>query len=1000
MFWSANVRRSLAPSTLPATDASARGESGDDIVVTGSRIRRSAADSSAPTVSVEQQTLTDRGFTSAAQALNNLSFNAPALAQAANDGSSSGPGIQSPNLFNLGAGRTLSLINGRRMVTSSNGAGVNAANVNGDAQIDANIIPIGLLDRVEVAQAGGAAVYGSDAIAGVVNYVLKKNFSGIELDVQNGISSYGDYATHSARGTVGANFADKRGNIALDVEWSKTPPLFFSDRPLSNLSRVTVPNSADTGGGDGIPSVRELTDTHFWEFNTNGVIFRNAPAPVPIFLSGFQFQPDGNVIRFNPGAIMGVPFAKGGDGFRYADLVGLRTANERLSANLIGHYDLSDRLTLSTELLYARTQGTEYGQAEARTVLGNAPTNSGAIAFTIANPFLTDAAKTALSAAIPSFGAGAPLFLSKYFVDLRQDNAQVSTVKTYRGLLSLDGTFDVGDHNFYYSLSGSYARVDGAIRNWQVVASKFNNAIRAARNSAGQIVCAINADANTTNDDSACSPINPFGAGNVTQAARDYVNTLAGHDYRNQQIDLLASIGGDLMRLPAGQLKFSAAYEHRLEKARFDPLPANRAGNFGAMVPEVPSSGSYHTNELSGELLVPLVGGDFKLPLVNRLELNLAYRYVANSLAGNESVWNVGGTWEVVPGITFRTSRSRNFRAPTLTQLLAPNSVTQTFIQSDACDADRINGGPRPDVRRKNCLALFEANPGYGVGQVLADGTTVQPGASAAVRLANFQDPSESFNNAIVTSGGNRNLRNEISNTLTFGIVIELRMIPGLSITADRIQVDLRDGLSNFTTQNFIETCMDNANPSATVCNAFARLANPDGTNPGGTIIGGTTTTFNAGVIKYRGEVYRLSYQFPLRGGDLGQVYFGVEATHNDLLTTSVTGDTFSRTDNTIQAPTWSGRLDLRYVKGPFRFTYQLAYLGRARPFADATIETTPTPTIDSNVTHAISAQYDFGKLTLRAGIINLTNQAPSYPSLAYGDIVGRQIYVGAKVKF
>ena len=221
----------------PATDASARGESGDDIVVTGSRIRRSAADSSAPTVSVEQQTLTDRGFTSAAQALNNLSFNAPALAQAANDGSSSGPGIQSPNLFNLGAGRTLSLINGRRMVTSSNGAGVNAANVNGDAQIDANIIPIGLLDRVEVAQAGGAAVYGSDAIAGVVNYVLKKNFSGIELDVQNGISSYGDYATHSARGTVGANFADKRGNIALDVEWSKTPRTRHRGRELRRQAR-------------------------------------------------------------------------------------------------------------------------------------------------------------------------------------------------------------------------------------------------------------------------------------------------------------------------------------------------------------------------------------------------------------------------------------------------------------------------------------------------------------------------------------------------------------------------------------------------------------------------------------------------------------------------------------------------------------------------------------------------------------------------------------------
>lgn len=973
-------------------------------MVTGSRIRRSREDGSAPTVSVDSQSLVDRGYTSAAQALNNLSFNAPTLNQAAGDGTSSGPGIQAPNLFNLGAGRTLSLINGRRMVTSSNGAGVNAANVNGDAQIDANIIPVGLLDRVEIVQAGGAAVYGSDAIAGVVNYVLKKNFSGIELDVQNGISTYGDYGTHSARGTFGTNFNDNRGNVAVDVEWSKTPALMFSDRPFSNLSRVTVPNPADTSGTDGIPAVRELLDAHFWEFNTNGVIFRNAPAPVPIFLSGFQFQPDGTVARYNPGTIAGVPFSQGGDGYRYSDLVGLRSATERLSANLIGHYDLTDRLTLSTELLYAHTDATELAQGEARTVLGNAATNSGAIPFTINNPFLGASAKSTLSAAIPSFAAGAPLFLSEYLAGLRQDNDQVSTVNTYRGLLSLDGNFDVGSRNFYYSLSGSYARVDGTIRNWRIDAARFNNAIRAVRNSSGQIVCSINADANPANDDAACAPINPFGAGNVSQAARNYVNTLAGQDYRNQQIDLLATIGGDVITLPAGNMKFSAAYEHRIERASFDPLPANQAGNFGAMLAEVPTSGSYYTNELSGELLVPLVGRDFTLPLVKRVDLNLAYRYVSNSLAGNESVWNVGGTWEVVSGLTLRTSRSRNFRAPTLTQLLAPSSTTQTFVMSDACDADRINGGARPDIRRKNCLALFQANPGYGVGQVLADGSVIQPGTSAAVRLANFQDPSESFANALVTSGGNPNLRNEVSNTFTYGIVIEPRFIPGLSFTADRIQVDLRDGLSNFTTEDFVNTCMDNENPSATVCNAFSRLANPQGANPGGTIVSGTTTTFNAGIIKYRGEVYKLSYEFALAklvgGKDIGSLYLGVEATHNSLLTTSVTGDTFTRMDDTTQAPTWSGRFDLRYVRGPFRFTYQLAYLGRIRSQTDATIETTPFPTVSSNMTHAISAQYDFGKLTLRVGVINLTNEAPSYPTLSYGDIIGRQIYVGAKVKF
>jgi outer membrane receptor protein involved in Fe transport len=981
-----------------ATSVDAELDPDATIVVTGSRIRRAGLDNAAPVAEITTQSITDRGFITAADALNNLPSNAPVLNQADGSGNSSGPGYQAPNLFNLGPGRTLTLFNGRRMVTT--GSGIGSADGVGNAFVDANIIPLGLLDRVEVYQGGGAAVYGSDAIAGVVNYIVKKDFSGLELDAQNGISSRGDFATHSLRGTAGVNFGGGRGNIAIDLGYSRSPTLMFSARPLSNLGRLTVSNAADTGPADGIPAVKEIFNAAFWPFNSNGVIFTR-PAPVSPFLArsngnALQFSPDGSVIPYNTGVLQGIPFAAGGDGFKYQALAGLRTGVERYTANLVGHYDLTDRVSLSTELLYARTTGTEIPQGNSYTTL-NAGAYNGPIAFTIANPYLSAQARTLLRGANAGFAGGAPLYLSKYFYDLTPANDQTTRTDTYRAALALEGDFDVGARNFYWSLAGSYARVEGAQRSWQVVNARFQNAINAV-SSGGQIVCAINADANPNNNDTACAPINPFGDGNVSAAARNYVSTRAGTDWTNEQADLLATLGGTIARLPTGNADFSIAYEHRDERARFDPLDANRLGSFGTGVRQVGQSGGYNTDEMSAELIVPLIGKDVQLPLVRLLEAKGAFRYVDNSYAGHENVWDLGLRWEVVRGVTVRGSRSRNFRAPTLTQLLAPSASGLDSTGFDPCDADRISGGPNPAQRRASCLALFAANPGYGVD---ADGTGA--GLSAAARLARFQDPSENFARASVTTGGNAGLRNEISNTWTYGILLQPRIVPGLTISADRIEIDLKDGLSAFTTQDFTAACYDDPNPAAGVCSAFTRLATTDGLSPGGTIATGTTTTFNAGVIRYRGENYMVDYQFALgdlfRTGDLSRLQLTASATHNTLLTTSVTGTTFVRTDGTYLSPTWVGRFNAAYSKGPLRLTYQLQYRDRTAAGSNVSIETTPNPVLARNIVHDVSAQVDLGAIALRIGVDNLTDKDPSYPQIAYGDILGRRFYAGARIK-
>lgn len=974
----AGLAPALAQDAIAAPDSAGEAESGDTIVITGSRIRRSVGSTPAPILSVGEQTFDDRGYVSAADALNQITSIDPQLNQAPGNGSDSGSGQQYPSLFGLGAGRTLTLVNGRRFVTTSSGLG--------DAQVDANIIPTGLIDRVEVVQAGGAAVYGSDAIAGVVNYVLKDDFEGLELDGLTSLSDRGDYWTKNLRATLGTNFADGRGNIAANLEWSDSPLLTFRDRPLSNLSRITQGNPADTGPNDGIPSVQEVIPAHFWNFNQNGVVFR-APAPPPMFLTGLQFAQDGSLVPYNPGTILGIPFAEGGDGFRYSDLAGLRTGVNRITGNVIGHYDITDRITFSTEVLFARTKNENVPQGFARTVLNQTNPTSGAILFNRFNPFLTQAAIDSLTAINPGFGAGAPMWLSKeFYTDLYPDNTADFKTDTARILAALEGDFDAGGRNFYWSVSGSFARVKGENKSWGTYNTRFNNAISAVSDGMGGAVCAINADADPLNDDPACAPLNPFGYNNASQAARDYVSVRTGENFVNEQIDFLATIGTSLFALPAGGVDLVLAYEHRDEEAKFTPFDANQLGLTGNGTMQIPTSGSYNTDEISAEVLIPIFGGDASVPLFQELELSGTFRYVDNSIAGTESVWSAGGRWQVVDDLMFRATRSRNFRAPTLTQLFAPSNSSLTQSGIDPCDADRINSGPNPAVRLANCQAEWAANPQYG-------------------DLTTFQDPAENFTYATIQTGGNPDLRNEISDTWTYGVVVEPRFIPGLTISADRIEIDLTDGLSAFTNADFMATCYDSSPQPTDICNVFTRLAMDDGGLPAGTVISGRTTTFNAGVVKFRGEVYFLNYAVPLdsiiKSGDPGNLSLSVELTHTSLLTTSVTGTTFTRTDNTAQQPDWVGRFDLAYAKGPMRFTYQLYYLDKVLAGPDATIENNPNPVLDKNITHAISGQYDLlDNVTVRAGVINLTDKEPSYPAIAYGDILGRRFFIGANVRF
>jgi len=991
----------------------------DEIVVTGTRIPSREATSASPLTVIDATRLTQRGFVQVGQVLNETTSITPALPIRPSDGSSttSGGGEQVPSLFGLGAGRTLTLVNGRRFVSTSSGFGVPGAlqGSTNDSVVDTNTIPVGLLKRVEIVQGAGAAVYGSDAMGGVINYILRDDFDGLEIDGQYGRSFEGDYPIANARATWGMNFSG-RGNIAVNLEWSRTDPLLTGDRERSALGRVTSSNPLDTGPDDGIPAVAEVLDARFWEFNPTGLLFappNPASFPTRAFITTdgvrynqftgagtpAQFSADGStLVPYNPGefpsAGPSIPFASGGDGYRYRDLGALSSGVERSAANVIGHYDLTDNLKLSTELMYSKVEGEDPAYSNvSNTILNSPETGYGAITISGLNPYLMPAAKNTIVSflnANPSlfgpnsgFGwaAGAPLpvSLSKDFTDILPSYTGTREVETSRALLALDGGFSALSRDFDWSVSASYGKSEGSIRSWDIWQSRFDNAI-AAVSAGGNIVCGINADADPSNDDPDCAPINPFGIGNVSEAARNYVSARFGQDYENTQYDYLATLGGSIFTLPGGDVGFSLAYEHRKEDATFTPNEATALGVGRSAIPVEAESGGYHTNEFSAEVLIPIFGGDFTLPAFQSLEVSGAYRSVDNSLAGTESVWSAGLRWKPIDDVMLRVSRSRNFRAPNLAQLLSPTTTGLEAIIQDPCDVDRINGGPDPDVRLANCQALFAANPGYGP-------------------LASFQDPAENFPTAQVTRGGNRDLVNELSDTLSYGIVLQPRFAPGLMIVADRIEVDLEDGLSFFTPADFLATCFDSVVQPDAICAESTRDAN-------GYVVASAAQTFNAGSIKFRGETYNVNYHFGLAdmfssGADYGSLELNLEATHTSELETSVTGVDLSRTDGTTEQPDWRARFAMRYSRGPLGVMYSLSYLDSALAAEGATIESTPVPVIDANYRHSISAQFDVTDyLTLRAGIENFTDEEPSYPTIYYGDIFGRQYYFGARARF
>ena len=955
-------------------EADAAGTRLEEIIVTGSRIARPDLERLQPTTVISARTLDDRGYTDVGEALNELpGFGVPP-ASAANTQSSFGIAQSFVDLYSLGSQRTLTLVNGRRFV-SSNTPSLNGP-TNPGQQVDLNVIPTKLIERIETISVGGAPIYGADAISGTVNIILKKDFSGLDLDAQVGTSSRSDASSARARALWGQNFAGDRGNVTVVGEYSKASGLYGTERsnyasdlgfqaPLTpgKYDTVLTPANAVTSiNFSGIPLVDDL----FY-----APAFGLDPAVVGVTRGGtaLAFQPLSSALQpYNLGKQTGNPiFWEGGDGLRLGQVSNLLSPLDRLNLDTVANFKISENTNLFAEGWFSQTHSTNLiAQPAYNTALfGSAGTTNGSFIVKISNPFLSDIDRALIQKSVNDYAAlvgpggfadpnwsADQFYLTRASVDLQSGRATASQVLA-RGVIGIEGKFALGKRSFNWEIAANY----GSSRNVSSVPSYVTqnlfNAINAVRDPlTGNIVCGgTPANAATTTLSSVCAPINLFGQGSPSRAALDYITHIAKATSKLTQRDLTATVNGGLFNLPAGEVKMALGVENRRESASFVPDEFYTLNLGQAAVTGI--AGDYHTNEVFTELLVPVISPAEKIPLVHSFQLEGAARRVSNSIAGVSTTWTGGLRWSPIEDLQFRANRTSSIRAPAITELFLPTATSFQFA-NDPCDKNFVDTGNAPATRAANCAAAGIDTTSFvsNVVNATAQGST----------------------------SGNTHLQSETADSRTVGIVLRPRWVPRLSLTLDYIDIRLSEAIETLTLQDLMEACYDSTDyPNNPACSAFTR-------NSAAQVTNFTAGYINAGLRQFTGLQGGFDYPFDLPRS-LGQLDWRM----NYLNVRKEVRKVGAAAENDLRgqlagsgSPSSRGSIDLNWHKGAYFWNWQGLYVG---PMVFDNHDTATSKDIRGVgawwvVNSTLGYEMRHG-LKLRLIVDNVFEKEPPYPALA-----------------
>lgn len=905
----------------------------DSIVVTGSRIRLpKAAESREPIVVLDEEYIEQRNLTNVADALNELPIYSGSVTPAGSQGSF-GQGVNFLNTFGLGSNRNLTLINGRRFVNSNPPTVFN--NASAGTQVDLNVVPTILVDRVETVAVGGAPVYGSDAIASTTNVILKTRYEGLELSGTSGVSERGDNFRYNVSAVAGHNFFNDTLNVTASVSHDRIDGLLTIERPEINQNIQTLRNNAivggiadrnrvnpgfgnDTGTADGIPPFVQFRNTSLPFLSRGGVIFGG-----PLSLRR-GFDENGNLVPFNTGEIVEGIRGVGGDGFRFGDFSQITSDLERTSGNLFVTWQFADKIEAYVEGTYFKSRADELVQQPTfNTVLFGG--SSGGLTYRNDNPFLNDQARGVLA------GAGVTQFtLSRVSLDLA-DPSGFGENEIYRGVAGIRGEFDGLGRTFNFDASYNRGNAEVVTFSQDLNRQNFINATNVTRNAAGNIVCTtaptrnggsgFTAPGGTPVADPNCVPLNLLGEGRASQAALDYVIQDNRAVATLDQEVFNFNIGSTLFDLwGAGPAGFNVGYEHRREEGAFIPDVFQKQG-LGRSVAIESVSGSYNLDEAFGEVLIPLVSPSNNF-FIENAEIFGRARYVDNTVNGGFLSWAAGGRISPIRDITIRGNFTRSFRAPAISELFSPQGGAFGFV-GQPCE--NPNAGPNPTVRAANCAAFLSKFPN----------ANLDPSADASIPIL---------------VGGNPNLENEEANAYTIGAVFQPRFLNRFVFAVDYINIKINNPILFLGTADLVAGCFDNPNFNTNdpangnqFCSQIRRLpAGTQGTLPNGTTgdVGGFVVNdpLNPGVATGFANGVRFNYEalqgvlnytvpniFGTAGsfGTSGSFLYTLKREFNNL------GVNTTRSDGTFGDPTFSAQLNLRYFTDSWGALWSTNFVGK-----------------------------------------------------------------------
>lgn len=996
----------LAATTISATAAEADASDEEDVeletvVITGTRISSPNMTSTSPVLTVSDDDIRVGGRMDVTDFLNQLpQINSNSLGQDLGNrtpGLTSAGGVATADLRGLGPNRTLVLVDGRRLGTGS------PQTVIQSPAPDLDQIPAALIQRVDVVTGGASAVYGSDAIAGVVNFILKRDFEGFQVDAQYG-GNWHDNDNNNARRildgtgfdfpsgsgwdgrtvnvniTAGANILEGRGNVTGFLGYLNMHPVDGSKRDYSACQMFYTAALDDMEcGGSGNSNFFSPTNPLT---NPGGQVFS---------VLGDQFIVRGTAETVPPAVFNTQPY------------IFMQRQNERFNAGFISSFEVNPAVRPYAELSFMNDRTHQEVAATALFRGSNVLSDTGNYLVNCSNPLLSEQQR-ALMCTPAEIAADtlAPGSVSAD-VDIGRRNVEGGPRQyefehtNYRFVLGSKGRISEGWNydtygQYYYTNFSNFNGADFAF-------DKITNALQVTTDEDGLPVCVSGG---------ACVPYNIFQDGAVTEEALGYLNTpgtAAGNtELTTFHVDFTGDLGVMGLAFPSASegIGVNIGYEYREEHVLYRPDAAFIAGlivGLGGAYPALDAKQSVH--EGFAEVRVPIVQGR---PGIHDLVFDAGYRYSDYSTAGGVDTYKFELQYAPIPDLRFRASYNRAIRAPSISELFNPELVGKISFGEDPCAPSEEDG---------SLAATFEQCARTGVTQAQYDNRSIPQGTAG--QLTQLQS-------------GNPDLSPERGDTYTLGVTWRPQAFPQFTGSLDYYRIDMKDLISTLDATIIMSNCLDTGDPiycSQLVRHPITGTLNGASVESGGYIV---QSNVNIGAAKMEGIDVQAGYRFELGGlGGLTLALNGAYMLKNDTTPLPDGGSydctgLFGATCQTVN-PEWRHSL-----RGTWAFPQNFAVTLTWRYMSRVNMDNNDSnPLLQNSVLGApaifrasipaynyvdLSGAWDVtDKLQLRAGINNVLDRDPplaptevigggSPNTYEFYDGLGRQVFLALTARF